>query len=352
MPAGAQKKVSQPSQPEVRNIIFMIGDGMGLTQVAATAVNNGNKPLYMERARYVGLVRTYSANNRVTDSAAAGTALATGTKTNNGSIGVDPDGNVLESTLEKAAKAGYATGVVVTYSVTNATPAAFLAHERSRKSEDEIAVDILDSGVDVFVGGGTKFFMDREDGRDLVKDFEKKGYKMSTSLDELFTFNKGRIGMLLAANAMKKTGEGRGDYLPRATAKVLDILRQNSAKGFFVMIEGSQIDGGGHANDARVVFDETNDFDQAVKAAFDFADANPGTLVVVTADHETGGLTIPSGKPDFSLPDQGVQYQFSTKGHTGVYVPLFAYGTGAENFTGVMDNTDVPKKMQRLLNLK
>ncbi len=339
-------------EPAVRNVIFMIGDGMGLGQVAATTINRDYKPLNMERAHYIGLAKTYSANNRVTDSAAAGTALATGTKTYNGAIGVDADKQPVENLVERAEKEGLATGLVVTYSVTHATPAAFVAHVESRKMEERIAEFYLDSGIDVFLGGGKKFFHNRKDGRNLATEMEEKGYTMVYSLDDILAFEGERLGALLSDNAMPRMLDGRGDYLSKATGKALEILDRNSEKGFFMMVEGSQIDGGGHKNDAQMVFSEIEDFDRAVGVAFDFADRNPGTLVIVTADHETGGLTVPSGKPDFSLPDQGVKYHFSTGGHSGVFVPIYAYGTGAENFSRVMENTDIPRLIGELLNLE
>jgi alkaline phosphatase len=349
-PATAKNK--KDATPEVKNVILMIGDGMGLAQVAATIINQGYEPLNMERAQFIGLAKTYSADNRVTDSAAGGTALATGVKTYNGAIGVNPANQPVESILEKAEANGLATGLVVTYSVTNATPAAFVAHVPDRKMEERIAEFYLSSGVDVFLGGGKKFFTEREDGRDLTAELREQGYTMVDNLDDILSFEGEQLGALLSDDAMPKMVDGRGDYLPQATAKAIEILKDNSPKGFFMMVEGSQIDRGGHSKDASIVFSETVDFDRAVGVAMDFADRNPGTLVVVTADHETGGLSIPSGKPDFSLPDQGVKHEFSTGGHTGIFVPIYAYGTGACHFSRVMDNTDIPRTMERLLNLK
>lgn len=349
---GAQAQKLPNPKAKVKNIIFMIGDGMGLAHVAGTTVHNNYEPLNLERAQYVGLQKTYSSNNRVTDSAASGTALACGVKTYNGAIGLDADGNRVESILEKASRNGLATGLVATYSVTNATPAAFIGHVKNRGMEDEIAEFFLETDIDVFLGGGRKFFAERKDKRDLAKDLEAKGYTMIYDVNEIASTDAKKLGGLFAGNAMPTMLEGRGDYLPAATEKTLDILKNNSKKGFFVMIEGSQIDKGGHANNMKLVVEETIDFDKAVKAAFDFADKNPGTLVVVTADHETGGLTLPSGKPDRSMPDHGVKYSFSTGGHTGTFIPIYAYGAGSHYFTGIMENTDIPKIMERLLRLK
>ncbi len=336
---------------KVHNVIFMIGDGMGLAHVAATTIFNNYEPLTIERADYIGLQKTYSANNRVTDSAASGTALATGVKTNNGVIGLDPEGNQVESILEKASRNGLSTGLIATYSITHATPAAFIGHVKDRDMQEDIAEYFLKTDINVFLGGGLKYFADRKDKRDLTQELEAKGYSMIYDVKDIPTADAQKLGGLFARDAMPKMRDGRGDYLPTATAKALEILGKNK-KGFFIMIEGSMIDSGGHDNDIKLVVDEMEDFDKAVKVAFDFADNNPGTLVVVTADHETGGLTLPSGKPDFSLPDQGVKYKFSTGGHTGTFIPIYAYGAGAHNFSGVMENTDIPKIMARLLRVE
>ena len=349
---GQRTEARKPAEPRVKNVIFMIGDGMGLADITATAINRGCVPLQIERAHYVGLARTYSANNRVTDSAAAGTALATGHKTNNGHIGVDPDKKPLKSILEKEEENGLATGLVATHSVTNATPAAFIAHQPSRKMEEEIAADYLKTDIDLFICGGRKMFTPSQDGRDLTRELQEKGYTIAYTMDEVKAFERGKLGGLLYDTSVPTMAQGRGDYLPQATAKAQEILGRNSPKGFFIMVEGSQIDKGGHGNDIRTIIDETTDFDNAVKVAYDYADRHPGTLVVVTADHETGGVTLPSGKPDFTLPDQGVKYTFSTKSHTATYVPVYASGTGAMHFSRVLENTEIPQIMEQLLRLR
>lgn len=346
-----QTEARKPTVPQVKNIIFLIGDGMGLAAVTATAINQDCVPLQVERAHYIGLARTYSANNRVTDSAAAGTALATGHKTCNGYIGVNPDKQPLKSILEKAEEHGLATGLVATHSVTSATPAAFIAHQPSRKMEEEIAADYLRTDIDLFIGGGRKMFTQREDGRNLTEELQQKDYTMAYTMDEVKAFKNGKLGALLYDTSVPTMAQGRGDFLPQATSKALEILERNSPKGFFIMIEGSQIDKGGHGNNIQTIIDETTDFDNAVKVAYDYADRHPGTLVVVTADHETGGVTLPSGKPDFTLPDQGVKYTFSTKSHTATYVPVYAYGTGAQHFSRILENTDIPQIMERLLRI-
>lgn len=339
-------------EPEVRNIIYMIGDGMGIAHISAAQIGGDYSPLHLERAHAVGLCKTYSANNRITDSAAAGTALATGYKTNNGMIGVTPDGIAHPSIREKAEKAGMATGVIATYPVTNATPAAFVAHVDNRHKEDEIATYYLSNQLDIFFGGGSKRFDQRADSLNLLDTLRQRGYTVAYTLDELENISEGKVALLPTEGSMPSELDGRGSFLPQATSKALEILTNNAKDdGFFIMVEGSQIDGKAHGHDLQAMLAEIYDFDSAVAIAFDYADTHPGTLVVVTADHETGGLTIVNGNRTFDLHDHQVDYAWTTGGHTGGMVPLFAYGTGAEYFSGVMENTDVPKIMCRLLGL-
>lgn len=341
-------------EPKVENIIYMIGDGMGVAHISSAQIAQDYEPLNMERVHYVGLAKTYSANNRITDSAAAGTALSTGYKTNNSMIGVTPDSLPHPSIREKAEKAGMTTGVIATYPVTNATPAAFVAHVDNRYKEDEIATYYISNEVDVFMGGGSKRFDQRADSLNLFDTLRERGYTIAFDLNELKDVSKGKVALLPTEDSMPSYLDGRGDFLPNATAKALEILEGNARAektGFFLMVEGSQIDGKAHGHDLEGMIAEIRDFDNAVKVAFDYADTHPGTLVVVTADHETGGLTIVNGNRSFDLHDHQVDYAWTTGGHTGGMVPIFAYGTGAENFSGVFENTDLPKIMCRLLGL-
>lgn len=344
------------TEPRVKNIIYMIGDGMGVSHITAAQIAQDYTPLAMERAHYVGLVKTYSANSRITDSAAAGTALSTGHKTNNGMIGVTPDGKPVSSIRDRAEEAGMATGLIATYPTTNATPAAFIAHVENRHHEDEIATFYLSKEIDVFMGGGSKRFDRRADSINLFDALRQKGFVVATSLDEIEDVTSGKVAVLPTEDSMPSYLDGRGDFLPEATSKALEILTSNSKgnkhKGFFLMVEGSQIDGKAHGHDIEGMLGEISDFDHAIDVAFDYADEHPGTLVVVTADHETGGLTIVNGNRTFDLHDHQVDYAWTTGGHTGGMVPLFAYGTGAEHFSGVFDNTDLPKIMSRLLGLE
>lgn len=327
-----------PPVPEVKNVILMIGDGMGVTQVYAGMSANKNK-LHLERAQSSGFAKTYASNNYVTDSAASGTAIACGTKTTNGTIGLDAEGNVAKSVLEYALEDGMATGIVVTSSVTHATPAAFVAHQERRGMEEEIAVDLVNLGVDVFIGGGQKFFEKRKDEQNLTEQMKAKGYQMVYTLEDVKNTQSGKLGALLADNGMPKYSE-RGDMLPESVEVALRLLEKNE-KGFFLMVEGSQIDSRCHGNDGEGAIGEMLDFDKAIKIAFDYADRNPNTLVVVTADHETGGMSLTGG--NFETGE--VKAEFATGGHTAVMVPIFAYGPRACDFTGIMENTAIMPKI-------
>lgn len=345
-------RIPDSSEPKVKNIIYLIGDGMGISHITSTMIAQQYTPLALERAEYVGLQKTYSSNNLITDSAAAGTALSAGTKTYNGAIGVDDNKQSVENIREVAEKMGMATGVVATYAVTHATPAAFMGHTESRNQQDLIAEQFLNTNVDVFFGGGQKYFMQRADSLDLVGKLQEKGYTIATSLEEIADIKEGKVGVLAARKGLPTMLKGRGNFLPEATTKALEILTANAKKnksGFFLMVEGSQIDGEAHANNIEGVVAEIVDFDAAVKIAFDYADKHPGTLVVVTADHETGGLTIINNNNKFDVAENPIAYHFSTGGHSGGMVPIFAYGAGAEAFSRVLENTDIPLIMKSLL---
>lgn len=338
----------------VRNLILMIGDGMGLSQVSMLKIENGYAPTAFDRAQGVALISTYSANNRVTDSAAAGTALASGCKTNNSALGVDPYGQPLESMMAKAHSDHRPTGIVVTCYLQHATPGAFYAHSKSRSRTAAITDDLLESGIDVLFGGGSKWLSRSCGGEGTYFDaFRSRGYLVADSLGAIPDTYTGRVLCSVADEHLPEASE-RGDYLPEATSRALSLLSAGAAgrdNGFLLLVEGSQIDFAGHGNDAGELLDEMRDFERAVAVAMDFADRTPGTLVVVTADHETGGLTIPACDEDFTQAENGVEYRFSTGGHTGMLVPVYLYGTGADRIRGVMDNTDLSKRLMQLLGL-
>jgi alkaline phosphatase len=339
MACSTTKKTAGKGNPKINNVILMIGDGMGLPDVYA-AMTVAGMPINIERCTAIGLQKTNSSDNYITDSAAAGTALAAGTKTKNGAIGVDAQGNRVKSILEIAEDNGLATGIVSTSSVTHATPASFIAHQSSRGSYEDIAMDFLKTDIDVFIGGGSDHFAKRKDKLNLLDSLKLKGYEVSTSLDQVLKSNSFKLAGFTAPVHNPYRLKGRGDMLPASSGKAIEILKKNP-KGFFLMIEGSQIDWAAHANVADTVVDETLDFDKAVGVAIDFAKADGHTLVVVTADHETGGVTITGG----NIAAKKVKLSFSTKDHTAVMIPVYAYGPGAENFIGIYDNTDIFKKI-------
>lgn len=341
------------SAEEVRNVIYLIGDGMGLAHVAMLQIEGDYAPTAFDRAQRVALVTTRSANNRVTDSAAAGTALATGVKTGNSCLGLDPEGARLESMMEKAGRRGMATGIVVTSSLLHATPAAFYAHVPKRYNYKAIAGELLESDIDLLSGGGAKQLAEEcPEGGSWADAFRRRGYRVAATLEEAEAVDTGRLLAALAPEHLEHAAE-RGDYLPRAVNMALERLSADADdEGFMLMVEGSQIDMAAHANDAQWLLDEMRDFERAVAAAMDFADRNPGTLVVVVADHETGGLTLPAADKDFTKAENGLHYNFGSQSHTAIPVPAYFYGAGSDRFGAVIDNTQLAQEIMSLLELE
>jgi alkaline phosphatase len=325
-----------------KNVIFLIGDGMGVSHVHAGLTANKGK-LFLENFKHIGFANTSSADKYVTDSAAGGTALSTGKKTTNGAIGVDVNKQSIKTILEDAEDKGLSTGLVSTSAITHATPASFIAHQESRNMYEEIAADFLKTDIDVFIGGGYKHFTERKDGRNLVEELKEKGYRVEQDINTIKNIKEGKLAGLTASEHNGRLDE-RGDMLPVATNTAIDIL-SNNKKGFFLMVEGSQIDWGGHAGSTIYIVEEMLDFDRTVGKALEFAARNKQTLVIVTADHETGGMAIVDGNYETGM----VKGEFPTGSHTGVMVPVFAFGPGAEQFTGIMDNTDIPNRIRKLL---
>jgi alkaline phosphatase len=346
---------------KVSNIIFCIGDGMGLGQIELARMKavGPDGVLYMERMPVVGFTRTYSADALVTDSAAAGAALASGVKTNNGMLGMAPDGTCYQTILEAAKAKGLATGLVVTSAITHATPAAFASHVTSRQMQNKIAEQLVENKVNVLLGGGRKFFLPksdihsgRKDEKDLINVAKRAGYTYVQTAEELKSAQGPYLlGLFQLGPLTTKSPE---PTLAQLTAKAIEVLNHtekmlfSSKKGFFLMVEGSQIDWACHDNDANSTLRQTLLFDEAVKVAIEFALKDKRTLVVVTADHETGGLTITGG--DLKCNDLDVSW--STGGHSAMAVPIYAFGPKADIFAGTYDNTEVPKKFARLLGIK
>ncbi len=425
LPEAATTSAERP-EAKVKNVIFFIGDGMGLSQrwIGALLLYGPEGKLAMDQMAVRGVMTNYSSDSLVTDSAAAATAMASGIKTYNGAIGVDVNEEPVETILEAAERNGLATGLVTTVYVNHATPAAFAAHVSSRREYNEIAAQMLTSGVDVLLGGGARYFIpeaeggSRDDGRNLIAEAEEMGYTVVRTADELLNIQPSLQRQVLglfadAAMAWELDRETTEEpSLAQMTAVALEVLSKDE-DGFFLMVESGKVDWASHGQDAAATAWETIALDQAVEVALSFARANPDTLVVVTADHETGGLGFGIGGEYFydasllrgisasaefmasqldeertniveviaeyagieDLTEEEIEQirtaegrfepqntiaaiisvragiGWTTRGHTGTPVPITASGPGAERFAGQLDNTDLPKIMADLLAL-
>jgi alkaline phosphatase len=339
-----EKEVTEP--PKAMNVIYFIGDGTALPQVYAGMLAT-RQNLVFPKFPYIGVVDTHSASNDITDSAAGGTALASDHKTNNAMIGMNPDTIPVKTLLEVFAEQGKETGIVVTSYVTHATPAAFYAKVPHRRQYEDIAVQMTENQyINLIIGGGMKHFNQRKDSINLVERMENElGWKVYDTLVDIDTTCK-KYAVMADENHMPKAAE-RGDFLPRAVKTAIQTL-DDAEKGFFLMVEGSQIDFACHANDSAWMVDEVVDFSQAIQIALDYAEEQGNTLVVVTADHETGGLTLPDKKGKYT----NVSFCYSTGSHTCLPVMVYAYGPGAEQFTGWMQNTAIKGKILNACGLE
>jgi alkaline phosphatase len=406
---------------QVKNIILLIGDGMGTSHITLGRIYKGNN-LHMNSMPYNGFATTHPIpqdKKWVTDSAAAGTALATGNKTYNGYISVDVDQKPLETILEKALKSDRSVGLVTTARITHATPAAFASHNSSRDAENQIAKEMIGKGINVLLGGGRGHFLPksdngkREDDKNLINSAKNLGYEYVESRKELNKINKGNILGLFNDGHMNyeiDRDKSNEPSIAEMTTKAVKLLNQNK-KGFFLMVEGGRIDQASHANDPATAALDIVAFDDAVKVALDFAKKDKNTLVIVTADHETGGMSLgANGIYDFrpeelkkqksslekllpTLTEDNYEKEikeklgitlseeenkeiinsfkekeeitkfltdiinkksntgWTSRGHTAADVPIKAYGPGAERFSTYMNNTDINKIMVELLNL-
>lgn len=332
--------VKAQEEAPATNLILMIGDGMGLTQMSSIYFRNVDT-VHFDRMTNVGLIKTWSSNAKITDSASSATAYSSGIKTYNGAIGVNPDTMRVETLVERISPKGINTALLATSSITHATPAAFYAHVPSRGMYEEIARHLTMSEVDFFAGGGLEFFAKRSDGKDYYKMLGRHGFEMdSTQLKQPSDIDADKkYGFLLEDDGMMPILEGRGTFLPDATDLALHYLDQKGAP-FFMMIEGSQIDWGGHGNAPEYLMTEMEDFNETLGRVLAYAEEKGNTLVVVTADHETGGFALSSGD-NYNT----INGTFSTGGHTATLVPVYAFGPGAEHFNGIYDNTDIHEKI-------
>ena len=314
----------------------MIGDGMGLAQISSGMYTNDNSTA-LEQFDYIGLSKTASFDKLITDSAASGTAMATGIKTNNKVLGISPDNIHQKSILEICKEKGYKTALIATSSIVHATPASFYAKENSRYNYENIALQLRNHNIDIFIGGGSKYFTTRKDERNLINEMSE--YEFIKSLDELEKSISTKVGYFTYFDEPPSILNGRPANLDLITRTILNKLSLNKSP-FIVVIEGSQIDWGGHDNDSKMVLSEFIDFDSAVKEALEFAKNDGNTLVVVTADHETGGMSLNGGEIN------NVNIKFNTKSHTGTMVPVFSFGPSSETFSGIYENTQIFYKLR------
>ncbi len=338
-------KVKPVKNREVRNVILMIGDGMGLVQVSAAWVANRGK-LNLDNCTFTGFSRTWCANKLITDSGAAGTAMATGHKTNYHCISVTPDGQPLVSLTDLARENGLKTGIVVSCNLPDATPSVFCANNIDRDQEEAIAADYLNCGVDYIFGAGREKFNKRSDNRDLLAEMKQKGYQVCTTWEETKKITQGKV-LSLPSEGQLKFARDRGEILGDACMHAISLLSQGK-KGFFAMFEGSRIDDCGHFNDLPHLIEEVLDFDKTIGRVMQWAEKDGHTLVIVLADHETGGFSLLDGDKATGT----VSGSFATKGHSGIMVPVYAYGPGAAYFTGIYENTEVFNKIVQILHLK
>lgn len=323
----AHARTHEPERPFVqaqaaavaRNVVLMIGDGMGAEHVWASWLSNKGA-LNITTLPVTGFSITTSASHTITDSAAGGTAIACGCKAVNGQLGMDAQGNHHESLAVQMRRAGKSTGLVVTKSITDATPAAFYAHTTNRYHTAEVAAALVDAGFDVIAGGGAGDFTEAQ-----REQLQKRSLRCE-----------------LAAPKECPPASVRGDWLPEQVAAALALLEKDK-DGFFLMVEGSRIDTSAHKNDLAETVRETLDFDRAVGVVLKWMQQHPDTLLVVTADHQTGGLSLHGGSRERGEVDG----RFSTFSHSGVAVPVYAAGAGAEQFCGVQQNTALAPKIRR-----
>lgn len=348
-------KETQNNTP--KNVILLIGDGTSLSQISSAFYFKDTAPNY-GRFKHIGLINTSSSRQDITDSAAGATAFASGVKSYNGAIGVADDSTEVATLVEIVSPLHIKSGVISTSSITHATPACFYAHALNRNFYEEIAADMAVSDIDFVAGGGITNFTKRKDGKNLLTDLANKKFKIDTTalgnFDAIKTESK--VAYLLAAEHMPAKAKGRGDFLPEATDLGIQFLNKDDSN-FFLMVEGSQVDWGGHANDSDYLISELIDFDNAIGKALDFAKRDGNTLVIVTADHETGGFTLAS---TIKKNAEGKTYSdykeitgtFSTGGHSATLIPVFAYGPGAEAFSGVYENNEIFHKILKVTKWK
>ena len=328
-----------PNNLKAKNIIFLVGDGLALNQITLSRIAAGgfDHRLYIDQLPYHGTSLTHSFENVYTDSAAAATTWATGHKTKTKYLSLDSKKEKLKTIIEMLENKGYVSGIVATSSVVHATPAAFYAHSDDRYDYKNISNQLIDSSINIALGGGLKFF-------DINK-IEHTHHVITNkdSLDYKIDHSKKIIG-LFDDDGIERSAENPTQR--QMTNFALEHLDSKKCSGFFLMSEGSQIDWAGHDNDAVAMIEEFKDFDLTIKDMVEFVNKNKETLLIVTSDHETGGLQILKQDGEY------VTIQWGTGRHTSIPVGVQAYGPGAELFQGLMDNTEIHHKMLDVIDYK
>jgi alkaline phosphatase len=347
-----------PPQPP-RRIILFIGDGMGANHRQAAAWSQST--LVMDSLAVQGWLKTDSLALPITDSAAATTAMAAGQRTGYLMVAVNLIGQPLETILEQARQQGLSAGLVTNSMISDATPAAFAAHHINRLAYDNISLQLAESGVEVLLGGGEVHFLppgaptchtepgERSDGRNLIEEMTAAGYTYTCDPAAFESFDLSASTHLLGLfSSQGYPGDGQFPPLEDMTRVALTILEQDPS-GFFLMVEGAQIDWASHDNDAARMLAEMAAFDRAVAVGLDFAEQHPDTLIIVAADHETGALQLsrePTGAenqsdPFFTPDDDPFYLHWMTGSHTPANVPVSAQGPGAEMLTGTHHLTSI-----------
>ena len=342
---------AQPKESDPPNIILLIGDGMGVPQIS-TAYYFGDDEPNFSKFKHIGFHQTSDKTHKITDSAAGATAFSTGEKTYKRAIGVGADSLSRETILEYLQTEGYKTGLVSLTTITHATPAAFYAHVTDRDLHEEIAYQLSEANIDFIAGGGRNFFDNRTDGKNLYKTMLGKGYNLDTVSLSKPDMNK-RNMFLLADESLPSKTQGRGDFLPEATQNALNYFAELD-KPFFMMVEESYIDWGGHDTNEDMLIAEVQDMNKTLGVVLKFIEQHPNTLLVVTADHETGGVSIgkfyeedaTTGRRQ-EVPNKAKVY-FDTDQHTGELIPVFAMGKGAEKFQGIYQNNHIFHKLKEV----
>ena len=327
-----------PNNQKPKNIVFVVGDGTGINQIALSRIVKGgpDHKLAIDQLPINGISLTHPYGNLITDSAAAATAWATGKKTKNKYLSIDQEKNILKTLPEMLYEKGYISGIVATSSITHATPAAFFAHIDSRYKEKEIANQFLNSPINIGLGGGVEFFDIEKASKSHVLLDRKE------LLDLDFRSDKKILGLFdedgIVRSEEKPTQRQMTAFALKHLSKDIDVCT-----GFFLMTEGSQIDWAAHDNNAKKMLIEFDDFDNTVKDLINFVTKDKNTLLIITADHETGGLQIMKKK------NKNVLIKWGTGSHTGTPVGVYAYGPGAHKFSDLMDNTDIYYKILDLI---